>query len=114
MHKEKPTLSRRDASRRVAEAGAAALEAARADGADPRHVAALFEPGQVVDIASLKIRPLTLDVFLCLEDYWRSQWAPESRDGIVTGVGLSDLLRTLYCYIEPLKARESLAAQTFV
>lgn len=93
----KPTITRRERSRLIAEAGAAAYEGA-GTAPDERAAKALLSVGTAVDIAGLTVRPLTLEIFLVMEEVWRTK-AHEAATGSLKQA------MTLYAYCRPDQAK---------
>lgn len=106
---KKPTITRREASRLVAEAGAAAYERAGSSAGDPKALAALMNVDRVDIVAGLKVRPLLLHTFLVLERLWSTDWhqtAPETLKQAMT----------VFAYVHPAEADSLIAKgdKTFV
>lgn len=98
----KPTITRREASRLVAEAGAGAYQQGGATGGDPKSIKALLDAERVDLVGTIKARPLMLETFLVLEDMWRSKAHQDAP-------GLLRQAMTLYTYVNPAEARSQLA-----
>lgn len=100
--KKKIVITKREASRLEAEAGARAYEEHRSSSGDPTAIKALMEVGSSIDVAGLKVRPVTVAIFLALEELWKSPLYTEA-------VGSMKEVLTLYTYCEPVRAGALLA-----
>jgi hypothetical protein len=94
---DKPRITKREASRRVAEAGAAALAKASRSHGDPKHLAALMESEVPVDLAGYKIGPVPLSSFLAIDQLWNTP-------GRNAGNAISMRFQLIFAFIEPAKA----------
>lgn len=97
---KKPTISKRDASRLVAEAAAKVYSQSGSNAGDPKALGALLDADRVDLVANMKVRPLLLSTFLTLEEMWRMP-------AYTNAVGSLREAMTLYAYCEPERARAS-------
>lgn len=97
----KPVITEREASRMVAEAGAAAYAQSGSAEGDPKVVEALTTSHLVFDIAGLKVRPMSLENFILLEKVWKSKAHIEATGSLKQAM-------TLFAYADPEGAAKSL------